>query len=211
MRSEFILYKKTFTALALLLTFCPAAHAEHPAGAALFFKSAGEVYLLLADHAGKVAHRGWATFGGKPHDGESPAQTAARETEEETRGFFLQSDLLRRIADRPPILANDGFASFFIEIPFVPVQRIENNRTPEDDPFYTERGPYAWIPFSEIEKYLQTEIDNEQNYAIDKRFLPAGNNSDWFWPVCLTSLRNAMKNGALPWHQPQQQKQQTAK
>ena len=80
----------------------------------LFFKSGGEVFLLLADH--REGDRGWAGYGGGPYDGESAAETAARETEEETRGYFLRDDLLAMIKDQEPVMDN-GFALFFAEVP----------------------------------------------------------------------------------------------
>ncbi len=200
------MHKHIFIAFALLLTFCPATPAERPAGTVLYFKSGDETYLLLADHAGRAASRGWASFGGGPQDGESPAQTATRETEEETRGFFLQRDLLKSIEHHTPAIDDIGFASYFIEIPFAPPQRVGNNRPPDNELAYNERGPYAWIPFSAIEKYLQDEIDGNKKYPVDIKFLPAASNTDWFWPVWLASLKNAMALGAVPWQQPQQQK-----
>ena len=71
--------------LTLLLIICGRASAQGPAGTILYFRSGQDVYLLLAEDSRKT--RGWGSFGGGANEGESPAQTAARETEEETRGF----------------------------------------------------------------------------------------------------------------------------
>ena len=79
----------------LVFVICQHAIAQDPAGIVLYFKSGNEVYLLLAEDAREG--RGWATFGGKAREGEHPAETAARETEEETRGYFVRGNLLKKI------------------------------------------------------------------------------------------------------------------
>jgi 8-oxo-dGTP pyrophosphatase MutT (NUDIX family) len=176
---------------------CPA---EDPAGIVLYLTTDHEVYLFLADHTVDT-DRGWAGFGGGGEDGETPAETAARETEEETRGFFDQDDLLKGIKGSEPVF--DGtFYLFFLEIGFVPALRIQNNLPASDEVTYRERGPYAWIPYSEVARYIETE-DPVQKGSIDWKFLPEGTHSDWFWNVWLQNMRNAHSVGALPWCPPE--------
>ena len=189
--------KHTIFVLALILVVCGRAIAQNPAGMVLYFKSGNEVYLLLAEDAKKT--RGWAAFGGRAHKGESPAETAARETQEETRGYFAQADLLKRIEKQAPVIDDDMFALFFAEINFVPAQRVANHQPATKNRSYFERGPYAWIPFSEIERYVQTKVSHDQKHLIDKRFLPLGNGTDWLWPVWLGTLHKAVERNALPW------------
>ena len=57
----------------VVVGWCTGAQAERPAGIVLYFKSGDDIFLLLADH--RESDRG--------HEGESAAETAARETEEE--------------------------------------------------------------------------------------------------------------------------------
>ncbi len=190
--------KSTILTLTFILALCPVVHAEQPAGILLYFKAGTEVYLLLADHQG-ARDRGWGGFGGGPHEGESPAETAARETAEETRGFFLSADLLKQIEAQTPVIDTNGFALFFAEIPFVPAQRVTNHQPNSSDRSYFERGVFAWIPFSEVKKHLVNDMDGVQKYLMDKHFLPAGSNADWFWDVWIGNMKMALDTHALPW------------
>ena len=162
----------------------------------LYFRSGDEVFLLLADHRGK--DRGWAGYGGGSYDGESTAETAARETEEETRGYFLRDYLLAMIKDQEPVIDN-GFALFFAEVPFVPAQLVTNNPLPDDNESYVERGPYAWIPYSVLEPYLKDPVEPEGEYPIEERLLPGGRSNSWYWPVWLGSVRRAVETNSVPW------------
>ena len=172
---------------------CPA---EDPAGIVLYLTADDEVYLLLADHAVDT-ERGWGGFGGGGEDGETPAETAARETEEETRGYFDRNDLLIGIRGSEPVF--DGtFHLFFLEVAFVPALRIQNNSLTTKEETYRERGPYAWIPYSEVARYIETD-NRIQTESIDRKFLPEVTYSDWFWNVWLRNMRNAHRLGALPW------------
>ena len=191
--------RKVIFALSVVLGLCTAAHAEGPAGMVLYFESDNEVYLLLADHQGRASKRGWGSFGGGASKGESAAETAARETEEETRGYFLRSDLLKTIKDQVPVVSAGGFSLYFARVAFAPVQRIANNAIPEDANPYAERGPYAWMPYSELEQHLLSPIEQKKKHRIDVRFLPEGYHSDWAWPDWLGSMRLAIESGALPW------------
>ena len=191
--------RKVLLALSVIVGICTAVHAGGPAGIVLYFESDDEVYLLLADHKGRASQRGWGGFGGSASKGESPAETAARETDEETRGYFSRGDLLKIIKDQVPVVAKGGFAQYFARVAFVPAQRVSNNTIPEDESFFTERGPYAWMPYSEIEKHLLTPVKRKRRHPIDRRFLPAGSNTDWVWTKWLGSMRQAAEEGALPW------------
>ena len=191
--------KRILIALSVILGIYTAVQAEGSAGIVLYFESGNEVYLLLADHKGNASQRGWATFGGGGHKGESLAETAARETEEETRGYFLRRDLLRTIKDQTPVIDTGGFALYFARVAFVPSQRVTNNPIPKDDKAYSERGPYAWIPYSELEKHLLTPVNRKKKHPIDAKFLPEGSHTSWVWSASLGSIRRAIETGVLPW------------
>lgn len=187
---------RLFTFCLLLCTgFCPVLSAQ-PAGIVLYMKSGGEVFLLLADHTLQYT-RGWGSFGGSHEDGETPAQTAARETAEETRGTFSPDALVTRLEGQEPVV-DGSFHMYFLEIDFVPAPSVANNEPADDTVYFRERGPYAWIPFSEIRKHLVSE-EPDPPYSIDKRYLPAGTERDWLWTVWIHNMRLAFQEGAIPW------------
>ena len=163
------------------------------------FRAGDAVYFLLADHRHEGAKtRGWAGFSGGGNKGESRAETAARQTEEETRGYYSREVLLRKIESVEPI-HDGGFTFYFVEVDFVPAVRVANHQKGTKEEDLLERGPYAWIPWTEIKKYLGSDIDRRRTYPIDRRYLPEGRNTHWFWPLWLGNLRRAVETGALPW------------
>ena len=70
----------------MLMLLAGSVGAEQAAGMVMYMQSGGEVYLLLAEHAG--SKRGWAGVGGGDREGETIAQTAAHKGSEESRGYF---------------------------------------------------------------------------------------------------------------------------
>lgn len=192
---------KTITVYVLIIVFALDAFAkpERNAGIVLYFESGNDVYLLLADHA-KKSKRGWSSFGGRAEKGETPAETAARETEEETKGFFRRQDLLEKILHTSPVIDDNGFALFFLKINFVPAQQLTNHTPAVDNKAFKERGPYAWIPLSDIEKYIENDIEKRRVYPIDERFLPASHSTHWYWWKSLRNLRKAKQLNAFPWN-----------
>lgn len=182
----------------MAVVFASASHllAEGPAGTILFCMKDSEPWLLLADHAG-WSQRGWASFGGGAQDGETPAETAARETEEETKGYFKRQDLLQRIANSTPI-ADGVYHFFFVEVEYVPIEEIRNHRQPSLNLAFYERSPFAWIPFSEVEKCLRPGTPGERCH-IDARYLPPDAVRTWFWDTWLNNLRAAASQNRIPW------------
>lgn len=187
--------------LTLLFICCFATQvlAEGPAGIVLFFKSGNEIYLLLADHSpGCDQGRGWAACGGARKDNESAAETAARETEEETRGFLKRDWLLQKIKNQTPV--RDGvFSCFFLEIDFIPIPQIATHQPPTNEPDYLERGPFAWIPFSQVAPYLDPAAAPNAKAIISAEYLPSEKQTNWFWSIWLQNLRVARAAGAIPW------------
>ena len=188
--------KKLTLCGALLLSLAAATDAESPAGMILYFQSGGEVYLLLAEHAG--SQRGWAAFGGGSRAGETIAGTAAHKAHEESRGFFKRADLERRIAGQESVMDGD-FASYFAAVDFVPAPAVRNHPVPEQTDAFLERGTFAWIPFSAVAGYIQQDISREKKYAVDPAYLPTGSETSWFWRPWLSNMRKALVTGALPW------------
>ena len=85
------------------------------------------------------------------------------------------------------------------EVDFVPAQRIMNHPVPEKNDAYLERSTFAWIPYSAVEAFLHEDIDRKKKYRIDPAFLPAGSETQWFWPIWLGNMRKAVLTNALPW------------
>ena len=109
--------KKTIGCLliiCILMLMSQIAIASCGAGTVLYFKFKGETYLLLADHNWhRQRDRGWSGFGGLC-DGEPVDVAAARETKEETKGFFSRGEIFARLGSSPKIRVGD-FTTFFLE------------------------------------------------------------------------------------------------
>jgi len=170
--------------------------AEPPAGAVLYTESAGEVYLLLAEHGN--GHRGWAGFGGGGREGETLAETAAHKVEEESRGYYDREDILKRIGDQNPIMDGE-FAFYFVKVDFVPAQRITNHPLASGNDAYQERSTFAWIPYSTIAPHLASDIARTNAYMVAPEYLPRGSSTGWLWRAWLGNMRKAVVAGAIPW------------
>lgn len=168
-----------------------------PAGIVLYHRKGTEIFLLLADHQ-PPSKRGWGGFGGKHEKGETPAQTAARETEEETRGFFKRTELLEKIENQTPFVDGE-FALFFLEIDYVPADRIAAFEIPADNKAYRERGPWAWFPLPEIMRHLERVPTPGTAASVNARLLPGNRSAKHYWPVWLRNMHRALNAGVLPW------------
>jgi 8-oxo-dGTP pyrophosphatase MutT (NUDIX family) len=112
--------------LPILIVLSQNAVAKCGAGTVIYFKFKSEIYLLLADHNRPQQHdRGWSGFGGYC-DGDPFDVTAARETEEETKGFYHRDELLGKLGSSPQIRVGD-FTTFFVEVDYVPAIMINKN------------------------------------------------------------------------------------
>ncbi len=184
------------TLLAVLIAVRPAsADVDEPAGTILYAKTPEGIVFLLADHA-PPSDRGWASFGGHGERGETVAETAARETEEETHGFFSREDLLAKIADQSPIL--DGPYSFYlVEIDHVPTTEIEKHAIPTDNAAYAERGPFAWIPLTEIQRFFDPTTVTFP-LRLQAELLPPDRHTEHVWPIWLHHLSVALEANRFP-------------
>ena len=166
------------------------------AGTVLYFTFKSEAYLLLADHSlTGQRHRGWSGFGGLC-DGEPVAVAAARETEEETKGFYSRKEIFAKLSSSAKIRVGD-FTTFFVEVDYVPAIRLNNQKPSAPSAAYAERGPYAWIPYAVVRQAFEKRQSGQAH--IPGEYLPTGSQTDWFFEPFLTSLRTAKKAGILPW------------
>lgn len=172
------------------------AHGKGPAGIVLYCRHQGEVHLLLAnDRFGK---RGWGGFVGGNKEGENSAMTAARETHEETRGYYDQMKLYRKIAEQSPTKLW-GCHWYFAEVPHVPAQRIMDHSIPLFRPAFMETQHYAWVPYSEIEPLLTKRSLKAADLKLNPRHLRANTRSDSFWRVWADNMRQLHLKDAFPW------------
>lgn len=183
-----------------LFCLAPSLHADPqgpPAGIVLYAETEKGVQLLMADHL-PPSKRGWAAFGGAHEGRETPAETAARETEEETHGYFKKKDLLEQIGAQKPFF--DGpFAFFFVKVAYVPVEELLKAAIPEGNSSFRERGPYAWIPFDEVAPWLKTPLSQPDQAKLPDQLLPKEAATGWLWAAWLHNMRAASEAGALPW------------
>lgn len=170
--------------------------AAPPAGIVIYASTNDEVYILLADHR-HPSERGWAGFGGGANEDETLPATAARETEEETNGYFSRDMLRKGISGQEPVI-DGSFHLYFLEVDFVPARRIENNRPSASEASYMERENYAWIPYSDIKQHLLAKSSKER-MRLDRRYLPTEAKTDWLWDVWVQNMRVALESSMIPW------------
>ncbi len=178
---------------ALLILSGAVACAGGPAGTVLYHRDGDSVFLLLANDS--KGTRGWSAFGGGAEAGETIRETAARETEEETRGYFSRTWLAERIANQKP-LRSRGYHMYFVEVPFVPAQRVMNNPVDDNQAAMKETQFYAWIPLSELESALSKDNPSEADLRMNALYVPRGCESRSFWRVWVLNMRDAQKQAA---------------
>ena len=174
----------------------PDTYAGCGAGTVLYFKFKHETYLLLADHNWSYQRtRGWSGFGGRC-DGELPDSAAARETNEETKGFYSRKEILAKLDPQASIRVAD-FTTYFLEVDFMPANVINNYEASHKSTGYHERSPYAWVPISAI--WQAFENKKSGRICLPTKFLPPEANTDWLFEPFVTSLLAARSGGILPW------------
>ena len=172
------------------------AYADCNAGTVLFFKFNGETYLLLADHSlSSHSRRGWSGFGGRCDGDEKPGETAARETEEETEGFYGRAKILEKLRSSSSIKVND-FRTFFVEVEPAPAVLLNNQKQKIQGSGYNERGPYAWIPVSEIWQAIENKGSGPAH--IPKKYLPSNAQTNWLFKDFVLGLIEAKRAEIFP-------------
>ena len=190
--------KLVFLCIWISIILAPDTFAGCGAGTLLYHKFRYETYLLLADH--RFSHqrgRGWSGFGGRC-DGEPPASAAARETNEETRGYFSREEISAKLDPQSSICVND-FTTYFIEVDYVPAEVINSSRATHTSSSYCERGPYAWVPISAIWQTIYNEKSGRM--YLPAKFLPPEAQTNWLFEPFAASLLAARSAGILPWEQ----------
>ena len=181
--------------LVISIFLIPDTFAGCGAGTVLYFKFKHETYLLLADHSwSHQRNRGWSGFGGRC-DGQPPALAAARETEEETKGFYTRDKILAKLDLDSGIIVGD-FNTFFIETDFVPATLINNYQASHESAAHRERSPYAWVPITAI--WQAIEIKKSGRTYLPVKFLPPDSHTDWLFEPFVASLLAARSAGRLP-------------
>jgi 8-oxo-dGTP pyrophosphatase MutT (NUDIX family) len=182
----------------LLISAETAVFAGEPAGILLYHRDGDKVFVLLANDS--KGTRGWSGFGGGADNGESLRDTAARETEEETRGYFSRTWLAEQIAYQEPH-SSRGFHMYFVEVPFVPAQRVMNSPVEGHQAAMKETQFYAWVPFSELERALANDNPSAEDLKMNALYIPRGCKAHSFWRVWILNMRDAHKQGVFPWNQ----------
>lgn len=188
--------KRLFLFFLLLLHSSFPAVAGTPAGIVLYAETKDGIQLLLADHTAS-SKRGWAAFGGAAEDKETPAETAARETEEETHGYFTRAEMLKKIGNQKPSM-DGGFALFFVKVDHVPIDKLLATPIPSNKAYH-ERGPWAWVPWRAISPHATKLPDKPDAAILDARLLPKKRNTSYLWGVWLHNLRTARAQSMIPW------------
>ena len=185
-----------FISFWLLLILSQNAVAECGAGTVLYTKFKDKTHLLLADHQlVSQQHRGWSGFGGRC-DGQPADVAAARETEEETRGFYNREEILAKLGKMPGIRVGN-FTTFFVKVDYVPAVALNNPEPSRSAYHYIERGPYAWIPSAVIWQAFENRQAGRTHIAAE--YLPPNARTNWLFEPFLTSLMAAETAGILPW------------
>jgi len=124
--------------------------------------------------------------------------TAARETSEETRGYYNQAGLLKMISGQKPI-RQSGFSLYFAEVPYVSAKKIMAHPIKRWSPGYFETQHYAWVPFFEIEPLLTKNNLTESDLQLHPRHLQRTSRSKVYWKVWIDQLKQVQMNDGFPW------------
>jgi 8-oxo-dGTP pyrophosphatase MutT (NUDIX family) len=180
-----------FCLFAVVLLSCSGEKLCDAAGTIIYSKHQGEIWLLLADH--KNNKRGWASFGGGCRKRETAVDAAARETWEETRGYFSREEILQKINPEEPV-ETDGYIAYLVEVEFVESDAISENRLPKKETGFRERGPYAWIALEDVFKVMDS---GDPSWSVAPELLPK-NKHPWLYNKFLNSVFVARQLGYLP-------------
>ncbi len=167
-----------------------------PAGILLYARHEGEVQILIAND--RLYTRGWGGFGGGHKAGEGRVLTAARETSEETRGYYKQDWLLEQIVGQEPVTFQ-GFALYFVEVQHVPASTVKNHPLERLRPAFLETHYYTWVPFSELEPLISKAQRTEVDLKLNPRHIPKGCSEDSYWDVWINTLRQVHQKDGFPW------------
>jgi len=175
---------------AIMLAACAPKHTA--AGVILYSSSQGVTYVLIADHVD--SDRGWGTFGGHREPGESVPQAASRELHEETRCVY---NIPAGVLTEKPSVERGSFLSYVIEVPLISTAAFDSNSVSSEckGGDFDERGPWVWIPLSEIVRSLE-EGDATGNFQLRREFIPEGVTTK-LWDESARILQLAIAKGYI--------------
>lgn len=124
------------------------------AGVLPYSTTSGEIRVLLGFDGERES---WSDFVGVCGPGESPAQTAAREFVEETRGAFGRDDVDRRLEGAVPVEVGPT-RIFLMEVPEISAQQISRLTKSRN----SEKTGYCWVALIDL---LQSIDDRGANRA----------------------------------------------
>ncbi|GAA6135918.1 hypothetical protein NBRC116188_27080 [Oceaniserpentilla sp. 4NH20-0058] len=127
------------------------------AGAIAYAEKDGQRFILLADHTGLSAHRGYGAFGGGLEENETLEQGALREFHEETACHFLSQP----IEISKSYVRNKKFVSFVVHVPFIDeVILNQKSETPNcEGKVYSERANWVWVEAGDFLQQIQQGDD----------------------------------------------------
>ena len=157
----------------------------HSAGVIPYACISDDAYVLLAfdPHPGRQAYGG---FGGGDEEGETIAQTAAREFREETRCIF-DSPTADELSTMKPS-EHDGFYSYVTDVPFVSPLRFAHSPCDAE----VERSDWLWVRWTDLSKALDSNASEPEVVAsLVHKYIR-------IWDKAAASMRTAMADGLLP-------------
>ncbi len=161
-----------------------------PAGVAAYACVQGSaVYLLAFDPAPR--RQAWGHLGGRAEPGETGAQTALREFQEESNcAFELPVDVVTHMIG-PSTFPGNAFQTFVLQVPFVDASTIAQARQCKD----VERNQWVWVQH----EVLQAALD------LSTTDLPVSDGTPptvHLWRPSQDALRKARDDGVLPTRDP---------
>jgi ADP-ribose pyrophosphatase YjhB (NUDIX family) len=155
------------------------------AGVIAYTEQDGQPYILLADHTGLGAYRGYAAFGGGLEEGETLEQGALREFHEETACHFLGQ--IQSVSKE--YVRNHNYVSFVVRVPFISSEQLNQGSQADEcaGSVYSERANWIWVEQGALLEQLQTG-DGFKNDQVDLKL----------WDKSTVIIKQAAQQGLLP-------------
>jgi 8-oxo-dGTP pyrophosphatase MutT (NUDIX family) len=156
----------------------------NPAGVIPYACVNGQTWVLLA-YDPAPGRSGYAAFGGTQEAGESIAETAAREFQEETRCVFDHPDS----TDLEPLphSKSNGYVTYVAEVEYKSALQIEQHSCDAQ----LERAGWQWFDLENLLEALRTDL------ARPKLFARGDILQVTLWDKAADSMRQSMKDNLL--------------